>query len=212
MSQEAFATIAGYATADPTLRMTKTGAAVVHVRVACTPRRLDRGTGEWKDSETTYFSVTCWRKLAIAVKASIRKGDPVLVRGRFRTRTWANDSRTVTDIEIEADAMGHDLTLGWAVFQRDRRVMPGLSADLGNGESARQLPSDEQDGTRLDEEEDYAGTSPDDPDDGDPGALAAESDPRTPIAPTESSDFLTEQAMAELSEELDEATGVSVPA
>lgn len=215
MSQEAFATVAGYATADPTLRMTKGGAAVAHIRVACTPRRLDRGTGEWTDSETSYFSVTCWRKLAIAVKASIHKGDPVLVRGRFRTRTWESDTRSVTDIEIEADAMGHDLTLGWAMFQRDRRAMPDIGADLGRGEAARQLAGADhdggqeagQDGMRPDEEDDYDG-----PDDGDPGAVVAQAGPRTPITPSEGSDLLTEEAMAELSEELDEAAAVSVPA
>jgi single-strand DNA-binding protein len=205
MSQEAFATVAGFATADPTLRLTQGGAEVTHLRVACTPRRIDRGTGEWKDGDTSYFSVTCWRKLAVAVKASIRKGDPVLVRGRLRTRTWQKEERTVTEIEIDADAMGHDLTLGWSVFQRDRRAIPNIADQVAAGEAARQ----------FNPEETHAATNPDDPDEGDPGAVSADADPRAPITPMEVSDetdILTDQAMAELDGELDEAAGYSVPA
>jgi single-strand DNA-binding protein len=211
MSQEAFATVAGYATADPMFRVTKSGAEVAHIRVACTPRRVDRD-GEWQDGQTSYFSVTCWRKLAVAVKASVRKGDPVLVRGRMRTRTWQTEERAVSEVEIDADAMGHDLTRGWASFHREPRAPADVDAGLRSGELARQPQGD---GT--DPEEAYAASNPEDPDEGDSASVPADADPRRPLAPAtaaDGGDILTEQAMAGLdeSEDLDELDEVPVPA
>lgn len=223
MTQEAFATVAGYATADPMFRTTKSGSEVAHIRVACTPRRVDRD-GVWQDGQTSYFSVTCWRKLAVAVKASIRKGDPVLVRGRMRTRTWQNEGRTVSEVEIDADAMGHDLTRGWASFHREPRAPKDTEAGLKDGELNRQSLDGEGgeggEGGETDPEEAYAASNPEDPDEGDSGAVAADADPRQPLAPTttatttateaDGSDILTEQAIAGLEE--DEMTGIPVPA
>jgi single-strand DNA-binding protein len=214
MSQEAFATVAGYVTADPKLHTTtRTGTPVTHVRLACTPRRVDRDTGEWKNMQTSYFNVTCWRKLAVAVAASIHKGDPVIVRGRFRTRTWSDAERVRTEIEIEADAMGHDLTAGWSHFLRERPQSPG-AADESGGESVRQMAA-AADADDLDRstEEGYAERSSDGPDDDAPGEPAAGGGPRAPIAPAEGSssgesesDIFTERPMVELDQELDEAT------
>lgn len=212
MSQEAFATVAGYATADPIFRLTKGGVELAHVRIACTPRRINRDSGAWEDSDTSYFSVTCWRKLATAVRASIRKGDPVLVRGRMRTRTWKSDDRTVSEVEIDADAMGHDLTRGWATFNRGTR--PQVEQP-GAGEEARQAPGEagdragvdggdgggvdgEADGHDQRAEEGYE--DPDDPDTGGSGAGTGDDGPWEPITPaTEGADdILTESAMADL--------------
>lgn len=216
MSQEAFATVAGYVTADPRLhRTTRTNTPVTHVRLACTPRRVDRESGEWRDAPTSYFNVTCWRKLAIAVAASVHKGDPVIVRGRFRTRTWSDAERVRTEIEIEADAMGHDLTSGWAHFLRERPQSPGATADDSGGETLRQMVEATDADDRVQElDDEYAGRSSDGPDD-DAAGSAAGDDPSAPIAPTEGStgsDIFTEQPMVELDQELDEAAAYPAPA
>jgi single-strand DNA-binding protein len=191
MSQEAHATIAGYATADPTFRMTKGGTELAHVRVACTPRRVNQ-SGAWEDADSSYFTVTCWRKLAVAVRASIRKGDPVLVRGRMRTRTWKTEDKTVTEIEIDADAMGHDLTRGWATFNRGSRP-PVETAD--HGEEARQaIHEEESKGEGEEDDRDNGGSD---------GSVASDAGPWEPIAPAateEAEDILTEPAVADLTE------------
>jgi single-strand DNA-binding protein len=210
MSQEAFATVVGYVTADPQLRSTtRTQTPVAHVRLACTPRRVDRDTGEWKDAATSYFNVTCWRRLAVAVAASVRKGDPVIVRGRFRTRTWGDQDRVRTEVEIEADSMGHDLTAGWSHFLRERPPVPGAAANQpDDGESLRQMAeaTDADDIAQAtgDEHEVRACDGPDD----DASGSAAAGGPHTPITPSEGSgesDIFTEQPMVELDQELDEA-------
>ena len=60
---EPLITIVGIVIRVPTLRTVAGGAFVADFRVASTPRRLDKGTGEWSDGQTLWFGVTCWRSL-----------------------------------------------------------------------------------------------------------------------------------------------------
>lgn len=140
MSQSNYIILTGYVTAEPKLSSTKvTRTPVTKIRVGSTPRRLDRDTGEWRDGETSYFNVSCWRKLAENVAGSLRKGDMVLVRGKFRTRTWVDEHQhTRVELEIEADSVGHDLSFGWSHFNRGVHVPPGVREALASGETARQ--------------------------------------------------------------------------
>jgi single-strand DNA-binding protein len=122
MSQFGIVTLTGYVAAEPKLWHTKqTKTPVTHVRIGSTPRRMDRDTGEWQDGQTSYFTVNCWRKLALNVRASLHKGDPVIVRGKLRTRVWLEEGRPRTEVEIDADSVGHDLNAGWANFLREGR-------------------------------------------------------------------------------------------
>ena len=86
MSQGAYVTLIGYVAQEPSIRTTKTGKVVTELRVGIAPRFRDRATGEWRDAQPSYFSVSCWERLAHHVRASMHKGEPVLVRGRFRTQ------------------------------------------------------------------------------------------------------------------------------
>ena len=83
MSQGAFVTLVGYVAQEPNIRTTRTGKTVTDLRVGITPRYLDQATGEWRDAESSYFTVSCWDRLAHHVRASMHKGEPVLVRGKF---------------------------------------------------------------------------------------------------------------------------------
>jgi single-strand DNA-binding protein len=140
MSQDNHITLRGYLTAEPKLHQ-KTPAAtpVTEIRVGSTPRRLDRETGEWQDAPTSYYTVKCWRRLAINAVSSLHKGDMVVVRGRFYMNNWVdNQQRPRSALEIEADSLGHDLTYGWSHFLRASRPQPERSAGVTAGEVARQ--------------------------------------------------------------------------
>ena len=121
MSQGGYVTLVGYVAQDPIIRKTKQGTNVTDVRVGTTPRFLDRKTGEWRDGDTSYYTVKCWRRLADHTKASLHKGDPVVVKGRFRTSSYEDKTGQLrTGIEIEADAIGHDLSRGISNYFRTR--------------------------------------------------------------------------------------------
>lgn len=86
-------------------------------RLACTPRT--RKAGDWVDAETTWIGVTCSRSLAEHVKASLGKGDPVVVVGRLRTTRWTDQQGNQQErMIIEASAVGHDLARGTSVFRK----------------------------------------------------------------------------------------------
>jgi single-strand DNA-binding protein len=147
MSQVGYLTLTGYVTAEPRLWHTaRTKTPVASVRVGSTPRRLNRATGEWQDGETSYFTVKCWRRLAENVHGSLRKGDMIIVRGKLSTRTWVDDQqRTRTEMQVEADSVGHDLAFGWSRFNRGVQVAPHVRQGIDEGEAARQGVASEAD-------------------------------------------------------------------
>jgi single-strand DNA-binding protein len=119
---EAQVVLAGYVAREPRYRKTHNGYSYTSLRVGYTPRRMDRDSGEWSDGGTSFVTVFCWRGLAENVAMCVRKGDPVLVKGKLQVRPYtdkAGASRVA--VEVEASSMGHDLTRGVAMFQRALR-------------------------------------------------------------------------------------------
>ncbi len=140
MSLDNQITLRGFVTAEPKFRQTVQSATpVAEIRVGSTPRRLNRETGEWQDAPTSYYTVKCWRRLAINAVGSLKKGDMVVIRGRFYMNSWVDSQqRQRATLEIEADTLGHDLSYGWSHFLRGARPQPGRSAGVNEGELARQ--------------------------------------------------------------------------
>jgi len=140
MSQDNQITLRGYLTAEPKLyQKTATAVPVTEIRVGSTPRRLNRETGEWLDAPTSYYTVKCWRRLAINAVSSLHKGDMVVIRGRFYMNNWVDSQqRQRSTLEIEADSLGHDLAYGWTHYLRGTRPQPGSADGVNAGEMARQ--------------------------------------------------------------------------
>ena len=111
-------TIAGWAATDPRLHVTPGRAAFLSFRVATTSRYFDRANNRWMDRDTEWFTVHVFRDAATFISESVQKGQPVIVTGRLRTNTWDAESGPRTDLVIEAQAVGHDLTRGVAKFTR----------------------------------------------------------------------------------------------
>ncbi|MEI7055377.1 single-stranded DNA-binding protein [Nocardioides sp. CCNWLW239] len=125
---ESTITLRGNVGADPVVR-TVGDASVVNFRMACTPRKLNRSTGEWSDGVTQWFSVSAWRQLGENVGRSLRKGDPVVVHGRLTARSYVNkDGLEVNTFEVEANAVGHDLSRGMSSFSRSPRSLAAAAA------------------------------------------------------------------------------------
>ena len=153
MSQGAFVTLVGFVAQDPSIKPTKNGKLVTDVRVGTTPRYRDSASGEWRDGQTSYFTVSCWQRLADHARASLRKGDPVLVKGRFRTYSYEDKTGQVrTEVRITADTLGHDLTRGTANYMRPRPQQTGTGGDPEFDHALGAPDVDEETGEVLDEE------------------------------------------------------------
>lgn len=93
-------------------------------RLAATPRI--RRLGEWTDGETVWLTVQAVNRTAENVRASIHKGDPVLVIGRLRARRWVGqDGQRHEKLVLEARSIGHDLARGTSSFVRNERTSHG---------------------------------------------------------------------------------------
>ncbi|HEY5351689.1 MAG TPA: single-stranded DNA-binding protein [Streptosporangiaceae bacterium] len=136
MINDAQVFLSGYVARDPRFRITANGISSVSLRVAYTPRRVDRESGEWTDGPTSFVSVVCWRTLADNVAKCLHKGEPVLVKGRLQVRPYDKDGVSRLAVEVEATSVGHDLARGVASFQRPRRPVADHAAAGGPGAEA----------------------------------------------------------------------------
>lgn len=118
-------------------------------RVASHARRFDRESGRWVNGNEFRVRVVCWRRLAEGVASSIAVGDPVIVTGRLYTRDWTDsEGRPRTTFELEAVAVGHDLSRGRSHFARVKSfataALAGSEADeTVRGEQAPLVAEDE---------------------------------------------------------------------
>lgn len=122
-------TVAGLVATTPRHLVTQDGLPITSFRLAASHRRFDRTANKWVDGETNWFTVTAFRQLAINAAGSISKGERVLVTGKLRVRDWDNGERAGTSVEVEAEALGHDLTWGTATFTRTVLVREPDPAD-----------------------------------------------------------------------------------
>ncbi|MCW2496441.1 single-stranded DNA-binding protein [Jatrophihabitans sp.] len=134
-------TVVGNLVDEPRLRVTKNGHSVANFRVASTSRRYDSEAGKWIDNATLFVTVTCWRSLAENVIGSLHKGQPVVVSGRYYMREYTVEEATRTAYELEANAVGHDLTRGIAEFRKVSRQPVVSRVEL----DSEGIPLDESD-------------------------------------------------------------------
>jgi single-strand DNA-binding protein len=121
---ETYVTVSGVVASDPRAMVLDNSVRITSFRLASTPRRRDRA-GQWVDGDTTWLNVTCWRNLAANAAASIHKRDRVVVHGRLRVRSYTTaEGVERLAVEVEADAVGHDLAFGTSEFARVRRAEP----------------------------------------------------------------------------------------
>ena len=74
---------------DPEVRYSPDGAAVCNVSIATTSSWKDKTSGERRE-ETEWHRVVFYNLLAEIAGEYLRKGRPVYVEGRIKTRKWQN--------------------------------------------------------------------------------------------------------------------------
>ncbi|RPK84160.1 MULTISPECIES: single-stranded DNA-binding protein [Streptomyces] len=123
---ETLVTLVGNAATAVEFRETATGG-MARFRFAVTPRRWDRGKQLWTDGRTSFYTVWSWRTLAANLAGSVSVGEPLVVHGRLKVRMEEQDGQRRTFVDVEAIAVGHDLSRGTAAFRRAARTEPVLT-------------------------------------------------------------------------------------
>lgn len=127
--------VIGTIATDPKLFHPSGGVPLCSFRLASDERRYDSEQRNWVEGQTNWFGVVCFRGLAANAYASFRKGERVIVHGKVRVRNWSTEDRQGTSIEIEADALGHDVR--WGISRFERRA--GSAAQRATQENDEQL-------------------------------------------------------------------------
>lgn len=126
-------TITGNVGTHPENKRTAAGVSITTFRVGSGLRRYDKASASWIDAGTNWYTVSAYRGLADHVFESIKRGDRVLLTGRLRVSPWDTGTKRGTDVEIDVDAIGHDLRWGTTRFEKagqprqDEEVEPGES-------------------------------------------------------------------------------------
>ncbi|MGW4029100.1 single-stranded DNA-binding protein [Streptomyces sp. NPDC004838] len=133
--QDTMVTLVGNAATIVEYRESATGG-MSRFRMAVTPRRWDRQTETWTDGHTSFYTVFAWRALAANLAGSVSVGDPLVVHGRLKVRESdrdgygdMRDGPRKTFVDIEAVAVGHDLTRGTSAFRRGAKSVPNPTAE-----------------------------------------------------------------------------------
>lgn len=114
--------IAGNIGNDPTTNETRNGKTVINFRVASSSGYFDQRTGAWTEGTTNWYAVSAFGNIADHARASLHRGDPVIVVGRLKVKEWETNGKKGIDVEINADAIGHDLNKGTSAFVRRPRA------------------------------------------------------------------------------------------
>lgn len=129
MSGETMLTIRGRLAADPELKFTPSGAAVVNFRVLTNSSKLDRQTNQWVDQPTKGWRCEAWNqgKLARAenIANMLKKGDAVILYGELVTReyeTREGEKRSADEIRVES--IGKDLTYHGQAYAANAAAHP----------------------------------------------------------------------------------------
>lgn len=132
-------TVVGTIATDPKLIKTQSGVDLCTFRVASGDRRFDKGQQKWVDGETNWFGITAFRTLAEHSLKSFRKGERVIVMGRLRIRRWESGEKSGQSVDVEADAIGHDVRWGVSRFEKRTQSDDGLTQGPDSGQNSEPM-------------------------------------------------------------------------
>lgn len=92
--------LGGRLTADPELKQTQSGVAVVSFTIAVNRRYA----GEGAQAQTDFISCTAWRKSAEFIGKYFRKGSSICVVGSIQVRSWQTEQgekRYATEVVVD---------------------------------------------------------------------------------------------------------------
>jgi len=136
--------LGGRLTADPELKQTQSGIAVVSFSIAVNRRFSKNAT---QQSETDFFNVTAWRQTAEFVSRYFKKGSSMCVVGTIQNSTWTDQQgakhyRTdiVADEVMFVDSRSES---SGSMGGDDAFSAPAFSTPVGNAPKFEEIKTDD---------------------------------------------------------------------
>lgn len=89
---------------DPEVRYFDDGSARANFPLATSERGYTMANGTVVPERTEWHNIVCWRGLAQVIEKYVRKGDPLYIEGKIRTRSYDDQNgvkRYVTEVNAE---------------------------------------------------------------------------------------------------------------
>lgn len=138
---DAYFSVTGYVATQPKDGTTRGGTPTLSFRVGWTPREINRSTGEWADLPSSFASVTCYKKIAEHARVCLRRGDAIVLKGTLRVREYADQAGVRRNsVDITADFLGHDMSKGTSLFNKQRRHTELTAAEFAQSQAAERSP------------------------------------------------------------------------
>ena len=128
--------LCGRMTADPELKQTASGIAVVSFTLAVNRRYQTKNADGAQAQQADFISVVAWRQTAEFISRYFRKGSALCITGSIQTRTWQDQQgqkRYATEV-VADEAMFVD-------SKNDAGAVPGQYADSYNAPSYSSSPA-----------------------------------------------------------------------
>ena len=101
-------TVVGRLTADPELRFTPSGAAVVNLSIASNDSF--KKDDEWQQKPAVFLRASAWRDFAENIAESLQKGAEVIAIGKLSTNEFeTREGEKRTTLQLELDSIGPNL-------------------------------------------------------------------------------------------------------
>ena len=134
--------LGGRLTADPALKQTQSGIAVVSFSIAVNRRYSKNAT---QQSETDFFNVTAWRTTAEFVSRYFKKGSSICVVGTIQNSTWTDQQNVKhyrTDI-VADEVMFVDSRSESSNGADDAFAAPAFATPVGNAPKFEEIKTDD---------------------------------------------------------------------
>ncbi len=89
---------------DPEIKYFDNDRAVANFSIATTERGFRAANGTEIPDRTEWHNISCWGGLAKVVEQYVKKGDPLYIEGKIRTRSYDDKNgvkRYATDIHVD---------------------------------------------------------------------------------------------------------------
>ena len=128
--------LCGRMTADPELKQTPSGIAVVSFTLAVNRRYQSKNADGTQNQQADFISIVAWRQTAEFISRYFRKGSALCVTGSIQTRSWQDQQgqkRYATEV-VADEAMFVD-------SKNEGGAAPGQYADTYNAPSYSSSPA-----------------------------------------------------------------------
>ena len=138
--------LGGRLTADPELKQTPSGVAVVSFGLAVNRRYQSKSADGAQAQQADFISVVAWRQTAEFISRYFRKGSALCVTGSIQTRTWQDangQKRYATDVVADEAMFVDSKTDGVAGGQYETYNAPSYSSSPASAPKFEELKTDD---------------------------------------------------------------------